>query len=151
METYTSLQWKCVNDTTGELYIVSFDTGFPNSPEGKDQGMQQGIFFFISLSFFNPSSSPPLPHHSFHYITTPSLRHRYYHHLHDIIISSLICICDDVALLGNIVTFKSVEARNYFVGRPYHYPYDPYHDAFKTYVAPLLAGIIVFDFTVLPL
>eukprot|EP01087_Luapelamoeba_hula_P011293 TRINITY_DN3051_c0_g2_i1.p1 TRINITY_DN3051_c0_g2~~TRINITY_DN3051_c0_g2_i1.p1 ORF type:complete len:170 (-),score=27.26 TRINITY_DN3051_c0_g2_i1:117-581(-) len=56
---------------------------------------------------------------------------------------------------GYIVTFKNVEDRNYFVGRPYTYPYDPYHDAFKTYVGPLLntthgTGVFVFDFTVLP-
>jgi hypothetical protein len=46
-----------------------------------------------------------------------------------------------------------VEARNYFVGRPFHFPYDPHHDAFKQFVGPLLDpkdGVIVFDFTVLP-
>ena len=43
MVQYTALQNECVNATTGELYIVSFDAGFPNSPEGKDQGMQQGV------------------------------------------------------------------------------------------------------------
>lgn len=59
-----------------------------------------------------------------------------------------------------IVTFESVDARNYFVGRPFTYPYDPYHDAFKQFVGPLLyqstgptdcgTGVIVIDFSVLP-
>jgi hypothetical protein len=53
-----------------------------------------------------------------------------------------------------IVTFKNVADRDYFVGRPFHYPYDPAHDAFKTYVGPLLRqpineGLIVIDFSVL--
>jgi hypothetical protein len=42
MTVYTALKNECVNQSTGELYIVSFDAGFPNSPEGKDQGMEQG-------------------------------------------------------------------------------------------------------------
>jgi hypothetical protein len=42
MTVYRSLLHKCVNTTTGRPYIVSFDAGFPNSPEGKDQGMEQG-------------------------------------------------------------------------------------------------------------
>lgn len=53
---------------------------------------------------------------------------------------------------GYIVTFSSVADRDYFVGRPFHYPYDPHHDAFKQFVGPLLDkedGVIVFDFTVL--
>lgn len=58
------------------------------------------------------------------------------------------------------MTFESIEARNYFVGRPFTYPYDPYHDAFKQFVGPLLyqstgptdcgTGVIVIDFSVLP-
>jgi len=95
METYMSLQFKCVNQSTGELYILAFDGGFPNSKEGVDQRMQQGY----------------------------------------------------------IVTFGSVEDRNYFVGRPFQQDYDPYHDAFKAYVGPLLIspdGVFVFDFIVLP-
>lgn len=50
MTVYTKLNKECVNPATGEPYIVSFDAGFPNSPEGKDQGMHQGIInnqFFI--------------------------------------------------------------------------------------------------------
>lgn len=49
MTVYTALQYECVNQTTGELYIVSFDAGYANSPEGKDQGMQQGIYFILIL------------------------------------------------------------------------------------------------------
>ena len=30
-----------------------------------------------------------------------------------------------------IFTFQSVEARNYFVGRPFTFAYNLYHDAFK--------------------
>ncbi len=56
---------------------------------------------------------------------------------------------------GYTVSFASEDARNYFVGRPFYNPYDPYHDAFKQFVGPLLyqpvhQGLIVFDFTVLP-
>ena len=52
-----------------------------------------------------------------------------------------------------ISTFPSVVARNYFVGRPYTVPFDPYHDAFKTFVGPFLyqpiqQGLIVIDFVV---
>lgn len=53
---------------------------------------------------------------------------------------------------GYIVSFSSVEDRNYFVGRPFHFPYDPHHDAFKQFVKPFLNpddGVFVFDFTVL--
>jgi hypothetical protein len=42
MMVYWSLLHKCVNTTTGRPYIVSFDASFPNSPKGKDQGMEQG-------------------------------------------------------------------------------------------------------------
>ena len=52
---------------------------------------------------------------------------------------------------GYIVTFSSIADRDYFVGRPFFNPYDPYHDAFKTFVIPLLNphdGGFVFDFTV---
>jgi len=56
---------------------------------------------------------------------------------------------------GYVVTFSSVEDRNYFVGKPFQPSFDPFHDAFKAYVGPLLykpieMGLIVFDFTVLP-
>jgi hypothetical protein len=54
---------------------------------------------------------------------------------------------------GYISTFSSVADRNYFVGRPFYFPYDPYHDSFKQFVGPLLAatdGVFVFDFSVLP-
>eukprot|EP01113_Clastostelium_recurvatum_P018706 TRINITY_DN22030_c0_g1_i1.p1 TRINITY_DN22030_c0_g1~~TRINITY_DN22030_c0_g1_i1.p1 ORF type:complete len:147 (+),score=31.92 TRINITY_DN22030_c0_g1_i1:90-530(+) len=95
MTTYRALQHKCVNQTTGLPYIVSFDAGFPSSPEGKDQGMNQGY----------------------------------------------------------IVTFSSVADRNYIVGEPFYHPFDPYHDAFKKFVGPLLDPqdpVFVFDFSVLP-
>jgi hypothetical protein len=51
---------------------------------------------------------------------------------------------------GFIVTFNSVADRDYYVGRPFYFPYDPHHDAFKQYVGPLLDknGVYVFDFTV---
>jgi len=38
---YTALLYECVNLTTGERYIVSFDGGVPNSMEGFQQGMVQ--------------------------------------------------------------------------------------------------------------
>jgi len=91
---YLNLQYECTNISTGELYIVSQDGGYANSPEGKDQNMTQG------------------------YITT----------------------------------FSSIADRNYFVGRPFYYPYDPHHDAFKKFVGPLIqppGNVFVFDFTVL--
>lgn len=52
---------------------------------------------------------------------------------------------------GFVVTFSSVADRDYYVGRPYTFPYDPHHDAFKQFVGPLLdtKGVFVFDFTVL--
>ena len=55
-----------------------------------------------------------------------------------------------------IVTFKSVADRYYFVGRPFTYPYDPDHDAFKQFVGPFLydpiaQGLIVIDFPVVNL
>jgi len=96
MDTYFSLKDRCVNQTTNQPYILSFNGGYPNSPEGFDQHMEQ-IY---------------------------------------------------------IVTFKNVEDRNYFVGRPFHYPYDPLHDAFKNMVGkyllqPIAEGLIVMDFSVL--
>jgi hypothetical protein len=42
MTAFSVLKNECVNQTTGKHYIVSLDTGFPNSLEGKDQGMEQG-------------------------------------------------------------------------------------------------------------
>ena len=53
-----------------------------------------------------------------------------------------------VEAAGYIVTFKNVADRDYYVGRPFHTPYDPNHDAFKTFVGPLLDknGAFVFDF-----
>jgi hypothetical protein len=50
-----------------------------------------------------------------------------------------------------ISTFPNVYFRDYFVGRPFTTPYDPYHDAFKAFVGPLLLqpiqdGLIVVDF-----
>ena len=53
-----------------------------------------------------------------------------------------------------ISTFSSVDDRDYFVGRPITYPYDPDHDRFKAFVAPYLylpiaEGLIVLDFEVL--
>lgn len=54
-----------------------------------------------------------------------------------------------------IVTFKSVEDRNYFVGRPFTFPYDLFHDLFKSYVGqylykPIQDGLTVIDFIVEP-
>ncbi|KAL9654126.1 hypothetical protein ABK040_016472 [Willaertia magna] len=96
MSSYFSLKEKCVNTTTNQPYILSFDGGYPNSPEGFDQHMEQ-IY---------------------------------------------------------IVTFRNVEDRNYFVGRPFHFPFDPAHDAFKNLVGkylrmPISEGLIVMDFNVL--
>ncbi|EFC48501.1 predicted protein [Naegleria gruberi] len=96
MKTYFSLKERCVNPETHQPYILSFDGGYPNSPEGFDQKMEQ-IY---------------------------------------------------------IVTFKNVQDRDYFVGRPFHFPYDPLHDAFKNFVGPFLrkpieTGLIVMDFQVL--
>jgi len=52
-----------------------------------------------------------------------------------------------------LLTFPSVELRDYFVGRPFQESYDPFHDAFKAYVGPFLrqptsSGLFVFDFSV---
>ncbi|KAG2388185.1 hypothetical protein C9374_001035 [Naegleria lovaniensis] len=96
MKTYFSLKDRCVLPTNGKPYILAMDGGYPNSPEGFDQHMEQ-IY---------------------------------------------------------ILTFKNVADRDYFVGRPFHYPYDPLHDAFKKMVGPYLRtpiseGLIVMDFTVL--
>ncbi|MGO9605224.1 MAG: Dabb family protein [Candidatus Binataceae bacterium] len=54
---------------------------------------------------------------------------------------------------GFIVTFKSQGDRNYYVGQPVVTDpsfYDPAHQAFKDFVAPLLDqnGAFVFDFSV---
>lgn len=52
---------------------------------------------------------------------------------------------------GYLVTFRSEGDRNFYVGRPVvndaRY-FDPAHDAFKISVAPYLASVVVFDFTV---
>jgi hypothetical protein len=92
MQQFLDLKYQCVNATTGLPYIVSLDAGYANSPEGADQGMQEGF----------------------------------------------------------IVTFNNIAERNYYVGRPFYFPYDPAHDAFKTFVGPFLDknGAFVFDFTV---
>jgi len=85
--TYTALKSKCVLPTTGELYILSFDGGVANSPEGLDQKMEQGY----------------------------------------------------------VLTFKSVEDRNYFVWS------DPDHAAFKSFLKDKVDGpdgAFVFDFIV---
>ena len=42
MQRFLNLFWECVNPDTGLPYIVSLDAGYANSPEGQDQGMQQG-------------------------------------------------------------------------------------------------------------
>ena len=55
---------------------------------------------------------------------------------------------------GYIVTFKSAEDRDYYVGKPFFADFDPAHDAFKQLVGPLLdtddqgkvTGVFVFDF-----
>ncbi len=57
---------------------------------------------------------------------------------------------------GFVVTFSSVDDRNYFVGRPFQQDYDPYHDAFKAFVGPYLrtpiaTGLVVMDFSTAPL
>ena len=54
--------------------------------------------------------------------------------------------------LGFIVSFKTLEDRDFYVGRPFIEgdDYDLEHDAFKEFVGPLLAeenGVLVFDFT----
>jgi len=54
---------------------------------------------------------------------------------------------------GYIVTFASVEDRDFFVGKtdanPHFHPFDTHHDEFKTLVGPLLDDVFVFDFIVL--
>ncbi|WP_319435437.1 Dabb family protein [Mycobacterium sp. RTGN5] len=53
-----------------------------------------------------------------------------------------------------IVTFSSRADYEYYIGRPFTYPFDPVHDAFKAYSTPLLAvdsvgqtnGALVLDF-----
>ncbi|MBS4075110.1 Dabb family protein [Ameyamaea chiangmaiensis] len=53
--------------------------------------------------------------------------------------------------LGFVVTFASEGDRNYFVGAPVVTApgfFDPAHQAFKDYVAPLVDGVSVFDFDV---
>jgi len=59
---------------------------------------------------------------------------------------------------GFIVTFENIDDRDYYVGRPFHYPYDPVHDAFKDFILQYLdigssigPGGYVFDFTVMDL
>jgi hypothetical protein len=52
-----------------------------------------------------------------------------------------------------IMTFSSVADRDYFVGRPLTYPFDPDHDQFKEFVGkylhqPVHEGLIVLDFVV---
>ncbi|PRP75961.1 hypothetical protein PROFUN_01677 [Planoprotostelium fungivorum] len=49
---------------------------------------------------------------------------------------------------GYLLTFKNIEDRNYYLGKPHFSPYDPAHDAFKDFVVPLLddRGVFVFDF-----
>jgi hypothetical protein len=42
MVEYGSLKEKCVSPSTKRPYILSFDAGLPNSPEGFDQKMEQG-------------------------------------------------------------------------------------------------------------
>jgi hypothetical protein len=98
MSEYMALKQKCVSPVTKKPYMVSFDAGFPNSPEGFDQKMEQGY----------------------------------------------------------ILTFNSTSDRDYFVGQDHRYPFDPNHDKFKAFVGPFLrqpieTGLVVFDFTVLPL
>lgn len=51
---------------------------------------------------------------------------------------------------GYLVTFASEGDRNFYVGRPVVTEarfFDPAHDAFKTFAAPYLARVVVFDFT----
>jgi hypothetical protein len=53
-----------------------------------------------------------------------------------------------------IVSLANRDDYRYYVGRPYTYPFDPVHDAFKAYSLPLLSvdaagktnGAMVFDF-----
>lgn len=50
---------------------------------------------------------------------------------------------------GYLVTFRSQGDRNFYVGRPIvtqqHF-FDPAHDAFKSFAAPYLEQVVVFDF-----
>ena len=53
-----------------------------------------------------------------------------------------------------IVIFSNRADYEYYIGRPFTYPFDPVHDAFKAYSTPLLAvdetgrtnGALVLDF-----
>lgn len=56
---------------------------------------------------------------------------------------------------GWVTIFRNVQDRDYFVGRPFTYPYDPAHDQFKQFVGPFLrrpieTGLVVVDFTNVP-
>ncbi|WP_323990902.1 Dabb family protein [Nguyenibacter sp. L1] len=58
---------------------------------------------------------------------------------------------DDGYEMGFLVTFGSEGDRNYYVGRPVVARpgfFDPAHDAFKTFLAPYLAGVLSFDYRV---
>lgn len=54
-----------------------------------------------------------------------------------------------------LVTFNSLEDRDYYVGKPFiteEGKFDSLHDAFKTFVGPLLAtenGVLVYDYDAL--
>lgn len=53
---------------------------------------------------------------------------------------------------GYLVTFRSQGDRNFYVGRPIvtnSHDYDGAHDAFKTFAAPYLERVAVFDFPVI--
>lgn len=50
-----------------------------------------------------------------------------------------------------LTTFTSVQDRDFFVGRPFTFPFDPNHDRFKAFVGPALrlpiqTGLIVIDY-----
>lgn len=50
---------------------------------------------------------------------------------------------------GFVVEFASAADRDYYLGRPFlaeEAPYDREHDAFKEFVRPFLADVLVFDF-----
>jgi len=57
---------------------------------------------------------------------------------------------DDGAQQGYVLTFGSLEDRDYFLGQPLFTPFDPHHDALKKVVRPLLSGLYAMDFSPVP-
>lgn len=54
---------------------------------------------------------------------------------------------DDGMTNAFILTFGSMEDRDYFIGQPLYTPYEPLHQAYKDKVRPLLTGIYAMDYS----